>query len=83
MIKEYCNKNNYDIVDVYNDAGHLAILEIAKQVTQTLHITKQKCISKVIEMNSIEQNRVALYLFNTINSKIKKYKSIDNTEQMF
>ena len=22
MIKEYCEKNNYDIVDVYNDAGH-------------------------------------------------------------
>lgn len=22
MIKEYCKKNNYDIVDVYNDAGH-------------------------------------------------------------
>ncbi len=22
MIKEYCEKNNYDIVDIYNDAGH-------------------------------------------------------------
>ena len=22
MIKEYCEKNSYDIVDVYNDAGH-------------------------------------------------------------
>ena len=22
MIKEYCEKNNYDIVDVYNDTGH-------------------------------------------------------------
>ena len=22
MIKEYCEKNEYDIVDVYNDAGH-------------------------------------------------------------
>ena len=22
MIKEYCEKNNYDIIDVYNDAGH-------------------------------------------------------------
>jgi len=22
MIKENCEKNNYDIIDVYNDAGH-------------------------------------------------------------
>ncbi len=22
MIKEYCEKNSYDIVDVYNDAGY-------------------------------------------------------------
>ena len=22
MIKEYCEKNSYDIVDIYNDAGH-------------------------------------------------------------
>ncbi len=40
-------------------------------------------ISKVIEMNSIEQNRVALYLFNSINYKIKNYKSIDTKEQKF
>lgn len=40
-------------------------------------------ISKVIEMNSIEENRVALYLFNSINFKIKNCKSIDIKEQMF
>ena len=40
-------------------------------------------ISKVIEMNSIEQNRVALYLFNSINFKIKNYKTLDNYKQMF
>lgn len=40
-------------------------------------------ISKVIEMNSIEQNRVALYLFNSINFKIKNCKSIDIKKQMF
>ena len=37
-------------------------------------------ISKVIEMNSIEQNRVALYLFNSINYEIKNYKIISDTE---
>ncbi len=36
-----------------------------------------------MEMDSLEQNKVALYLFNTINSKIKNCKSIDNIEQMF
>lgn len=40
-------------------------------------------ISKVIEMNSIEQNRVALYLFNSINYEIKNYKTLDSTKQMF
>ena len=39
--------------------------------------------SKIMEMDSAQQNKVALYLFNTINSKIKKYKSIDIAEQMF
>ena len=40
-------------------------------------------ISKVIEMNSIEQNRVALYLFNSINYKIKNCKTLDNYKQTF
>ncbi len=39
--------------------------------------------SKIMEMDSIEQNKVALYLFNSINFKIKNYKSLENKEQMF
>ncbi len=39
--------------------------------------------SKIMEMDSAQQNKVALYLFSTINSKIKKYKNIDKAEQMF
>lgn len=39
--------------------------------------------SKIMEMDSTEQNKVALYLFNSINFKIKNFKSIDNAEQMF
>ena len=38
-------------------------------------------------MNSFEQNKVALYLFNSIYSKIKKYindeKILDKYKQMF
>ena len=40
-------------------------------------------ISKIMEMDSTQQNKVALYLFNTINLKTKNHKSLDNREQMF
>lgn len=36
-----------------------------------------------MKMDSAQQNKVALYLFNSINFKIKKSKSLDNKEQMF
>ena len=39
--------------------------------------------SKIMEMDSTQQNRVALYLFNSINFKIKNCKSLDSKEQMF
>ncbi len=39
--------------------------------------------SKIMEMDSFEQNKVALYLFNSINCKIKNCKNLDNLEQMF
>lgn len=36
-----------------------------------------------MEMNSAQQNKVALYLFNSINFNIKNCKTLDNREQMF
>lgn len=39
--------------------------------------------SKIMEMDSAQQNKVALYLFNSINFKIKNHKSLDNEEQVF
>ncbi len=39
--------------------------------------------SKIMEMDSTQQNRVALYLFNSINFEIKNCKSLDSKEQMF
>ncbi len=139
MIKEYCEKNNYDIVDVYNDAGHSGkdlmrpemqrlLKDIKSHKIETIvaikvdrltrnnydgfwllnyceeHDVKIELIlepydvstvnfanypytifvsSKIMEMNSAQQNRVALYLFNSINFKIKICKSLDNKEQMF
>ena len=39
--------------------------------------------SKIMEMDSAEQNRACLYLFNSINFKIKNSKRLDIKEQMF
>ena len=39
--------------------------------------------SKIMEMDSAQQNKVALYLFNSINFNIKNCKSLGNTEQIF
>lgn len=39
--------------------------------------------AKIMEMDSTQQNKVALYLFNSINFEIKNCKSLDNEEQMF
>ena len=39
--------------------------------------------SKIMEMDSTQQNKVALYLFNSINFNIKNCKSLDNNKQMF
>lgn len=44
-------------------------------------------MSKIMEMDSAEQNKVALYLFNSIDYKIKKYVNVDEIlddyKQMF
>jgi hypothetical protein len=39
--------------------------------------------SKIMEMDSAQQNKVALYLFNSIDFNIKNFKSLDIEEQMF
>ena len=39
--------------------------------------------SKIMEMDSSQQNKVALYLFNSINFEIKNCKTLDIEEQMF
>ena len=44
-------------------------------------------MAKIMEMDSGEQNKIALYLFNSIDYKIKKNvnadKTLDNYKQMF
>ena len=48
MIKEYCEKNDYDIVDVYNDAGHSGKDLMRPEMQRLLKDIKSKRIDKLI-----------------------------------
>ena len=48
MIKEYCEKNDYSIVDVYNDAGHSGKDLMRPEMQRLLADIKSKKIDKLI-----------------------------------
>ena len=48
MIKEYCEKNDYSIVDVYNDAGHSGKDLMRPEMQRLLADIKAKKIDKLI-----------------------------------
>ena len=48
MIKEYCEKNDYSIVDVYNDAGHSGKDLMRPEMQRLLKDIKTKKIDKLI-----------------------------------
>ena len=48
MIKEYCEKNDYDIVNVYNDAGHSGKDLMRPEMQRLLKDIKSKKIDKLI-----------------------------------
>ena len=48
MIKEYCDKNEYDIIDVYNDAGHSGKDLMRPEMQRLLKDIKSKKIDKLI-----------------------------------
>lgn len=50
MIKEYCEKNEYDIVDVYNDAGHSGKDLMRPEMQRLLKDIKSKKIDKLISI---------------------------------
>ncbi len=88
MCDNYSHTNlNYSKIEMCKYFDNLLKEINIEYKTTTVNFTNYSyimfAISKVIEMDSIEQNRVALYLFNSINYKIKKYKTLDNKEQMF
>ena len=48
MIKEYCEKNDYSIIDVYNDAGHSGKDLMRPEMQRLLADIKSKKIDKLI-----------------------------------
>ena len=48
MIKEYCEKNYYSIVDVYNDAGHSGKDLMRPEIQRLLSDIKSKKIDKLV-----------------------------------
>ena len=48
MIKEYCEKNDYSIVDVYNDAGHSGKDLMRPEMQRLLADIKSKKIDKLV-----------------------------------
>ena len=48
MVKEYCEKNNYSIVDVYNDAGHSGKNLMRPEMQRLLKDIKAKKIDKLV-----------------------------------
>lgn len=48
MVKEYCEKNNYSIIDVYNDAGHSSKDLMRPEMQRLLKDIKVKKLDKLI-----------------------------------
>ena len=58
MIKEYCEKNEYDIVDVYNDAGHSGKDLMRPEMQRLLKDIKSKKIDKLIAIKVDRLTRI-------------------------
>ncbi len=88
MCDNYSHTNlEYDKQEMYKYFDNL-LKEISIEYrTTTVNFANYPYIifvsSKIMEMDWAQQNKVALYLFNSINFKIKNCKSLDNKEQMF
>ena len=68
MIKEYCEKNSYDIVDVYNDAGHSGKDLMRPEMQRLLKDIKSHKIEVIVAINKI----VFTFIFNSLKRKTKQ-----------
>lgn len=88
MCDNYSHTNlQYDKKEMYKQFDSLLKEINIEYRTTTINFANYPYIifasAKIMEMDSAQQNRVALYLFNSINFEIKNSKSLDNKEQMF
>ncbi|MCI8346576.1 MAG: recombinase family protein [Bacilli bacterium] len=74
MIKEYCEKNDYSIVDIYNDAGHSG-KDLLRTEMQRL-IKDIKDIEKAIKKLKLQEKKlVDLYLTSNLNVDVINHKN--------
>ena len=63
MIKEYCEKKNYDIIDVYNDAGHSGKDLMRPEMQRLLKDIKAKKIDKLVAIKVDDLQEVIMMAF--------------------
>ena len=63
MIKEYCEKNEYNIVDVYNDAGHSGKDLMRPEMQRLLKDIKSKKIDKLVAIKVIDLLVIIMMVF--------------------
>ena len=63
MIKEYCEKNEYNIVDVYNDAGHSGKDLMRPEMQRLLKDIKSKKIDKLVQLKLIDLLVIIMMVF--------------------
>lgn len=74
MIKEYCEKKNYDIIDVYNNAGHSGKDLMRPEMQRLLKDISN--IDKAIEKLKLQEKKlVDLYLSSNLNVDAINHKN--------
>lgn len=85
MCDNYDHTNlEYDKKEIYKHFDKLLSEINIEYRTTTINFANYPYIIfawvKIMEMNSTQQNKVALYFFNSINLKIKNYKRLDKKQ---
>ena len=82
MIKEYCEKNEYDIVDVYNDAGHSGKDLMRPEMQRLLKDIKSKKIDKLvaIKVDRLTRNNYDGFWLLNYDVKIEQNKELNPLE---
>lgn len=78
MIKEYCEKNNYDIIDIYNDAGYSGKNLIRPNMQRLIKDIAAKKLDKLIaiKVDRLTRNNLdGFWLLNYCEQNMLKLNS--------